>query len=60
MLHTLRLDFPYEFMGIKQDRFAVLFTKSIIVRGESDDILRCAYEVLDLRTQSAIHASCFS
>ena len=60
MLHTLWLDFPYEFTGIKQDRFAVLFTKPVIVRGESDDILRCANEVLDLRTLAAIHASCFS
>jgi len=60
MLHALWLDFSYEFTGIKQDRFAVLFTKPIIVRGESDGILRCAYELLDLRTQSTIHASCFS
>src|SRR5678815_1150817 len=52
-----RFDVMYEFMGAKQDRLEILFRQPLMVSSESNDSLRCAYELLDWETQCAVHSS---
>jgi hypothetical protein len=49
-ISAARFDVMYEFMGAKQDRLEVLFRQPLMVSGESNDSLRCAYELLDWET----------
>jgi len=58
ILLTVRLYGCYEFKGIKQDGFAILFRKPTMVIGKSNDALRGPYELFDVRTM--FHNSCYT
>ena len=51
---AMRLEIYNEFMSAQQDRFALLFTQTLVVRSELPQALECAHELMDENCRLAI------
>ena len=58
-LSTIRFEIPNEFSSTKQDCFALLLSKAIMVRSEFAHFFKCAYQLLHKKCHGSIHGLCY-